>query len=67
MQHHKATSAAAQRTVHSVEFVSPNIATVRTIAEFDAVKTRLSETYALVKDDGQWKIRVHEVVGAVYR
>lgn len=46
-----------------MEFVTPNVAVVRAIAEFDEIKTRLSETYVLIKDNDQWKIRVHEAGG----
>ena len=52
----------ALRTIKSVEIVAPDIAVVRVNADFPEYKSRLLETYLLIKDDGQWRIRVHQAV-----
>lgn len=50
------------RTITSVELITPDLAVVRVIAEFPEFKTRLAETYLLIRDDGKWGIRVHQAL-----
>jgi uncharacterized protein (TIGR02246 family) len=49
------------RTIKDVEFLAPNIAAVRVDAEFSAAP-KLTETFLVVKDEGEWRIRVHQAV-----
>jgi ketosteroid isomerase-like protein len=47
------------RTINNVEFLTPNIAVVRVDAE---AGPKLAETFLVVKDEGEWRIRVHQAV-----
>jgi uncharacterized protein (TIGR02246 family) len=49
------------RTIKNVEFLTPNIAAVRVDAEFSTAP-KLAETFLVVKDEGEWRIRVHQAV-----
>ena len=48
------------RTITGAEMVTPDIAIVRVNADFPENKIRLLETYLMIRDAGQWKIRVHQ-------
>jgi uncharacterized protein (TIGR02246 family) len=58
------TTEPAVRTVRSIEFVAGNVAIVRVTATFRGPEypgpTTLNEMFVVIRDDGQWKIRVHE-------
>lgn len=42
-----------------VDFITPNIAVVRVVAEFNNFP-RLRETYLVTEDAGEWEIRIHQ-------
>ena len=50
-----------QRTLEFVDLAAPDIAIARVVAEFDGA-AKLSETFILVRRDGQWKIQIHEAL-----
>ena len=50
------------RVIKSVEILAPNVAIVRVDADFPDYKTVLLETYVVIKEDSDWKIRVHQAV-----
>lgn len=51
-----------QRTVESVDFPGPNISLVRVTTQYAEPIGRHHEVFICVKDDGTWKIRVHQSV-----
>jgi uncharacterized protein (TIGR02246 family) len=51
-----------ERTVDSIDFPSPDIAVVRVTRKFNDYPPRVPETFILVKENGEWYIRVHEAV-----
>ncbi|HTA43251.1 MAG TPA: hypothetical protein VK789_12435 [Bryobacteraceae bacterium] len=52
------------RTIRSIDFVAGNVAIVRVTAAFRGPEflspTMLNEMFLVIRDEGQWKIRVHE-------
>ncbi len=51
-----------RRTIQSVELLTPDMAVMRVVAEFDDPAERLNETFLLVREGGEWKIRVHQAM-----
>jgi uncharacterized protein (TIGR02246 family) len=57
-----ASPVTAERTIQSLEFPGPNLAVVRNIVTYSNDSGRHHETMILVKEDGAWKIRVHQTL-----
>jgi uncharacterized protein (TIGR02246 family) len=54
----------AKRNIQKIDVLTPDLAVVRAIAEFDnpAERPALDETFMLVKESGGWKVRVHQAM-----
>jgi uncharacterized protein (TIGR02246 family) len=54
-----------KRTIHSINVLTPDMAEMRVLAEFADPSEQLEETFLLVREDGEWKIRVHQARNAI--
>lgn len=50
------------RTINNVEFLAPNIAVVRVDAQAFGQAVKFIEILLVVKDEGEWTIRVHQAL-----
>jgi len=50
------------RTIQSIDFAAPNIAVVRVFTQYAEPTGLRHETFILVKQRGEWNIRVHQSV-----